>query len=224
MRLDRPALHTRSGSELDAQYGPDSLTARGLALGVPNTGEAGEFPFTRGIDPAGYRDKPWIIGQYAGFGSPSEANARLRALLAQGQTGFSVALDLPTQMGLDSDHPLSIGEVGNVGVAIDTVDDIEALFEGIDLAAIRQIRTTANAIGPIWLALITVMAERRGIAPNDIAILIQNDILKEYFARGTFFLPLFFICFTKFSLTFQRLLFFWRAGAFLRIAINLEKT
>jgi len=189
MRLDRPSRHTRSGSELEGSYGPDSLTARGIETGELSTGEPGEFPFTRGIDPAGYRDKPWIIGQYAGFGSPAEANARLRALLAQGQTGFSVALDLPTQMGLDSDHPLSIGEVGKIGVAIDTVDDLEALFEGIDLASIRQIRTTANAIGPIWLALVTVMAERRGIAPNDIAMLIQNDILKEYFARGTYFLP-----------------------------------
>ena len=189
MRLDRPALHTRSGLELDARFGPDSLAVRGIEPGVPNAGEAGAFPFTRGIDASGYREKPWIMGQYAGFGSAAEANARLRALLAQGQTGFSVALDLPTQMGLDSDHPLSNGEVGKVGVAIDTVDDLEALFEGIDLASIRQIRTTANAIGPIWLALVWVMAERRGIAPNDIAILIQNDILKEYFARGTYFLP-----------------------------------
>jgi methylmalonyl-CoA mutase N-terminal domain/subunit len=129
------------------------------------------------------------MGQYAGFGSADEANARLRALLEQGQTGFSVALDLPTQMGLDSDHPLAAGEVGKVGVAIDTVDDLDALFAGIDLASVRQIRTTANAIGPIWLAMVSVMAETRGIDPNDIAILIQNDILKEYFARGTYFLP-----------------------------------
>lgn len=100
-----------------------------------------------------------------------------------------MALDLPTQMGLDSDHPLCAGEVGKVGVAIDTVDDLEALFAGIDLASVRQIRTTANAIGPIWLALVCVMAERRGLDPNDISILIQNDILKEYFARGTYFLP-----------------------------------
>jgi len=189
MPLDGPPTHTRSGLPLDSQFGPESLVSRGTPDVIAAVGDPGAFPFTRGIESEGYRRKAWIMGQYAGFGSAAEANARLRSLLAQGQTGFSVALDLPTQMGLDSDHPLSAGEVGKVGVAIDTVVDLEALFEGIDLASVRQIRTTANAIGPIWLAMVWVMAERRGIDPNDIAILIQNDILKEYFARGTYFLP-----------------------------------
>jgi methylmalonyl-CoA mutase N-terminal domain/subunit len=141
------------------------------------------------IVPDGYRSNTWIIGQYAGFGSAEDTNQRLRQLLEQGQTGFSVALDLPTQMGYDSDHPLALGEVGKVGVAIDTLADMERLFEGVPLQEIRQIRTTANAIGPIWLAMVVALGERRGFDPAQIRILIQNDVLKEYIARGTFIYP-----------------------------------
>lgn len=180
---------TRSGFALEPFYDQSSLERRGIADIGGWAQEPGQPPYTRGITRDGYRDKPWIIGQYAGFGSAEEANARFRSLLAEGQTGLSVALDLPTQMGLDSDHPLAHGEVGKIGVAIDTIDDLERLFHGIDLAQVRQIRTTANAIGPIWLALVVVLAERQGIDPDSIKILIQNDILKEYYARGTFFLP-----------------------------------
>jgi len=175
---------TTSGARLDVEvvYGPEHQRA-GLEerVGVP-----GSPPFTRGITPDGYRTAPWIMGQYGGFGTAEETNQRLRELIAAGQTGFSVALDLPTQMGLDSDHPLSLGEVGKVGVAIDSLADMERLLDGIDLAAVRQIRTTANAIGHIWLAMVVAVCRRRGIDPGGIRILIQNDVLKEYFARGTY--------------------------------------
>jgi len=136
-----------------------------------------------------YRDRPWIMGQYAGFGSAEQTNARFKELLRQGQTGFSVALDLPTQLGLDSDHPLSRGEVGRVGVAINSLADMEVLFDGIPLEQIRQIRTTANSIGHLWLALNVALAEKKGTDPNSVRILIQNDVLKEYIARGTQIYP-----------------------------------
>jgi len=136
-----------------------------------------------------YLEKPWIMGQYAGFGSAKQTNARFKELLRAGQTGFSVALDLPTQLGLDSDHPHALGEVGRVGVAIDSLADMEVLFDGIPLQGIRQIRTTANSIGHLWLALNVALAEKKGHDPNAVKILIQNDVLKEYIARGTQIYP-----------------------------------
>jgi len=136
-----------------------------------------------------YLEKPWIMGQYAGFGSAEQTNARFKELLRAGQTGFSVALDLPTQLGLDSDHPHALGEVGRVGVAIDSLADMEVLFDGIPLQGIRQIRTTANSIGHLWLALNVALAEKKGHDPNAVKILIQNDVLKEYIARGTQIYP-----------------------------------
>jgi methylmalonyl-CoA mutase N-terminal domain/subunit len=136
-----------------------------------------------------YLDRPWIMGQYAGFGSAEQTNARFKELLRQGQTGFSVALDLPTQLGLDSDHPHARGEVGRVGVAIDSLADMEVLFDGIPLESIRQVRTTANSIGHLWLALNVALAEKKGTDPNAVRILIQNDVLKEYIARGTQIYP-----------------------------------
>jgi methylmalonyl-CoA mutase, N-terminal domain len=146
----------------------------------------GEFPYTRGIaaDP-----QPWIMGQYAGFGSPRQSNARYRALLDAGVTGFSVALDLPTQLGIDSDDPRALGEVGRVGVAIDTLADIDTLLDGIPLEKITQVRTTANSIGYVWAALFTALARRRGVDPNSFGLFIQNDVLKEYIARGTQIFP-----------------------------------
>lgn len=146
----------------------------------------GEYPYTRGIsaDPG-----VWTMGQYAGFGTPAETNARFRSLLDQGLTGFSVALDLPTQMGLDSDHPLARGEVGKVGVAIDTLADIETLMDGIALERITQVRTTANSIGYVWAAMFEALAAKRGVDPNAFGMFIQNDVLKEYFARGTQIFP-----------------------------------
>ena len=146
----------------------------------------GAYPYTRGIsaDPG-----VWTMGQYAGFGTAKETNARFRSLLDQGLTGFSVALDLPTQMGIDSDNPLAAGEVGKVGVAIDSLADIEILMDGIELEKITQVRTTANSIGYIWAAMFEALAEKRGVDPNRFGMFIQNDVLKEYFARGTQIFP-----------------------------------
>lgn len=176
---------TRSGIPLQPVYGSAEMAAAG---GV-EPGPPGRPPYIRGITPLMYRDRPWIMGQYAGFGSAEQTNARFKELLRQGQTGFSVALDLPTQLGLDSDHPLSRGEVGRVGVAINSLADMEVLFEGIPLEQIRQIRTTANSIGHLWLALNVALAEKKGTDPNSVRILIQNDVLKEYIARGTQIYP-----------------------------------
>jgi methylmalonyl-CoA mutase N-terminal domain/subunit len=129
------------------------------------------------------------MGQYAGYGTASETNGRFRALLDAGVTGFSVALDLPTQMGLDSDDPRALGEVGKVGVAIDSLADIEVLMDGIPLERISQVRTTANAIGYIWAAMFVALAEQRSLDPNQFGMFIQNDVLKEYIARGTQIFP-----------------------------------
>jgi len=148
--------------------------------------EPGKYPYTRGInaDPG-----VWTMGQYGGFGTPAETNQRFRMLLDQGLTGFSVALDLPTQLGLDSDDPLSLGEVGRVGVAIDSLRDIEILMDGIPLEKITQVRTTANSIGYIWAAMFIALAEQREMDPNKFGMFIQNDVLKEYIARGTQIFP-----------------------------------
>ena len=159
-----------------------------LRPGPPSAGteRPGEFPYTRGISP---EPAVWIMGQYGGFGTPAETNARFRSLLDAGLTGFSVALDLPTQMGIDSDDPRAAGEVGKVGVAIDTFADIETLMEGIPLERISQVRTTANAIGYVWAAMFIALAEARGVDPNEFGMFIQNDVLKEYIARGTQIFP-----------------------------------
>lgn len=146
----------------------------------------GEFPFTRGVS---NQPKPWIMGQYAGFGTPQESNVRFRTLIDAGVTGFSVAMDLPTQMGIDSDDPKAIGEVGRVGVAIDSLADIEILMDGIPLEQISQVRTTANSIGYVWAALFLALAEKQGVHPNKFGMFIQNDVLKEYIARGTQIFP-----------------------------------
>ncbi|HEV2030422.1 MAG TPA: methylmalonyl-CoA mutase family protein [Candidatus Dormibacteraeota bacterium] len=176
---------TRSGIPLEPVYGEAQVAeARATEPGLP-----GEPPFTRGITRRMYLERPWIMGQYAGFGSAEQTNGRFKELLRQGQTGFSVALDLPTQLGLDSDHPHARGEVGRVGVAIDSLADMELLFDGIPLESIRQIRTTANSIGHLWLALNVAFAEKKGHDPNAVKILIQNDVLKEYIARGTQIYP-----------------------------------
>src|SRR6266576_1752648 len=176
---------TRSGIPLASVYGRAEMAAAGAA--EPEA--PGQPPFTRGITPRMYLEKPWIMGQYAGFGSAEQTNARFKELLRAGQTGFTVAPDLPTQLGLDSDHRLALGEVGRVGVAIDSLADMEVLFDGIPLDGIRQIRTTANSIGHLWLALNVALAEKKGHDPNAVKILIQNDVLKEYIARGTQIYP-----------------------------------
>jgi len=149
----------------------------------------GVYPYTRGIDPLMYRDNLWVMGQYSGFRTAEETNRRIKYLIDKGQTGFSIAMDLPTQLGLDSDHPLATGEVGKVGVAIDSLRDMEILLKDLPFHKIRQIRTTANSIGPIALALFVVVAQKNGIDPAKLRVLIQNDVLKEYTARGTYIFP-----------------------------------
>src|SRR5579875_2706834 len=152
-------------------------------LGFP-----GQFPYTRGIYPTHYRGRLWTMRQYAGFGSAAESNARYRYLLDQGSTGLSVAFDLPTQIGLDSDDPLSCGEVGRVGVAIDSIEDMEALFAGIPLDKVST-SMTINSTAPILLAMYFAVAERRGVSLARLSGTVQNDILKEYIARGTYIYP-----------------------------------
>ena len=151
-------------------------------------GEPGAFPYTRGIHPTGYRGRPWTMRQYAGFGSAEETNRRFRYLLASGQTGLSVAFDLPTQMGYDSDDPMAVGEVGRTGVPIDSVADMEVLLDGIDPGEVST-SMTINATAAILLALYETVARRRGTDPHRLRGTIQNDILKEYIARGTYIFP-----------------------------------
>jgi methylmalonyl-CoA mutase N-terminal domain/subunit len=152
-------------------------------LGFP-----GEFPFTRGIQPTMYRGRLWTMRQYAGFGTAAESNARYRYLLAHGVSGLSVAFDLPTQMGYDSDHPLAQGEVGKVGVAIDSIEDMAVLFDGIPLDKVST-SMTINSTAVVLLALYIGVARRQHVAPATLSGTIQNDILKEYVARGTYIYP-----------------------------------
>src|SRR5476649_799389 len=148
----------------------------------------GEFPFTRGIQKDMYRGKPWTMRQYAGFSTAEESNKRYHYLLSQGTMGLSVAFDLPTQIGYDSDHELSEGEVGKVGVAIDSLQDIEILFDGIKLADITT-SMTINATAPILLAMYIALAKKQGADLRQLSGTVQNDILKEYAARGTYIYP-----------------------------------
>jgi methylmalonyl-CoA mutase N-terminal domain/subunit len=148
----------------------------------------GEFPYTRGIQPTMYRGRLWTMRQYAGFGTAEESNARYRYLLSQGVSGLSVAFDLPTQIGYDSDHALAAGEVGKVGVAIDSLDDMATLFDGIPLDAVST-SMTINATAIILLALYVAVAKRQGVSPRALSGTVQNDILKEYVARGTYIYP-----------------------------------
>lgn len=151
-------------------------------------GRPGEYPFTRGIYPRMYLDRLWTMRQYAGFSTAEESNRRYRYLLAQGQTGLSVAFDLPTQLGLDPDHPMSVGEVGRVGVSIATLEDMERLFEGIPLDQVST-SMTINAPAMMLLALYLLVAEKQGVSWDMVSGTVQNDILKEYFARGTYIYP-----------------------------------
>ena len=151
-------------------------------------GYPGDFPFTRGVQTTMYRGRLWTMRQYAGMGDAEESNKRYRYLLSQGTTGLSVAFDLPTQIGLDSDHPLSAGEVGKVGVAIDSIEDMERLFDGIDLTKIST-SMTINATASILLALYVAVARRKGADIRKLSGTVQNDILKEYIARGTYIYP-----------------------------------
>jgi methylmalonyl-CoA mutase N-terminal domain/subunit len=151
-------------------------------------GEPGAFPFTRGVHPSMYVTRPWTMRQYAGFGTAAESNARYHALLDAGTTGLSVAFDLPTQMGYDSDAPVAHGEVGKVGVAIDSIDDMRTLFDGIPLDKVST-SMTINAPAAVLLLLYQLVAEEQGVAGPDLRGTVQNDILKEYIARGTYIFP-----------------------------------
>ncbi|MGH9069675.1 MAG: acyl-CoA mutase large subunit family protein [Acidimicrobiales bacterium] len=181
---------TGSGIEVKACYWPEDLEGGGATPWDPRTalGEPGEYPFTRGIHPEMYRARHWTMRQYAGFGSAAETNQRFKYLLEAGQTGLSVAFDLPTQMGYDSDHPLASGEVGRVGVAIDTLDDMRTLMGGLPLDRVTT-SMTINATAPILLLLYQLAAEEAGFPAEALSGTVQNDILKEYIARGTYIYP-----------------------------------
>jgi methylmalonyl-CoA mutase N-terminal domain/subunit len=173
-----------SGIELAAVYTPDTTPVDYQS----DLADPGQFPFTRGVQPTMYRGRLWTMRQYAGFGTAAETNARFRHLLAAGQTGLSVAFDLPTQMGIDSDASRAEGEVGRVGVAIDTIEDMHVLLDSIPLDRVST-SMTINATASTLLAMYIVVAEERGIARTAISGTIQNDILKEYIARGTYIYP-----------------------------------
>ncbi|MGD8475143.1 MAG: methylmalonyl-CoA mutase family protein, partial [Anaerolineae bacterium] len=180
----RDEFKTDSGIEIERVYTPDDAPSDyGADLGFP-----GRYPFTRGVQPTMYRGRLWTMRQYAGFGSAAETNARYKYLLEQGQTGLSVAFDLPTQIGYDSDDPLAAGEVGKVGVAISSLEDMERLFEGIPL---EQVSTsmTINAPAAVLLAMYVAVARKQGVSPSRLRGTVQNDILKEYIARGTYIFP-----------------------------------
>jgi methylmalonyl-CoA mutase cobalamin-binding domain/chain len=181
----QPAYRSTSGVEIKAVYRPDDLAGFDPAAQL---GEPGAYPFTRGVHATGYRERLWTMRQYAGFGSAEETNRRFRYLLERGQTGLSVAFDLPTQMGYDSDAVMAAGEVGRVGVPIDTVEDMELLLDGIDLGAVSA-SMTINATAAILLTLYQAVARRHGTDAGRLRGTIQNDILKEYIARGTYIFP-----------------------------------
>jgi len=182
---ERARFSLTSGIEVQPLYDSEDLAG---AAPEESPGYPGEYPFGRGIQPTMYRGRLWTMRQYAGFASAEESNRRYRYLLEQGQTGLSIAFDLPTQVGYDSDHPLARGEVGKVGVPIDTLRDIEVLFKGIPLDKIST-SMTINATAPVLLAMYIALAKKQGVRPEQLDGTIQNDILKEYIARGTYIFP-----------------------------------
>ena len=181
----KSGFHAGSGTEQEFLYTPEDMPGwdYGGKLGYP-----GEYPYTRGIQPTMYRGRLWTMRQYAGFATAEESNIRYKYLMEQGQTGLSVAFDLPTQIGYDSDDPMSEGEVGKVGVAIDSLEDIETLFDGIPLDKVST-SMTINATAGVLLAFYIAAAEKQGVSPDKLDGTIQNDILKEYAARGTYIYP-----------------------------------
>ncbi|HSI87561.1 MAG TPA: methylmalonyl-CoA mutase family protein, partial [Pyrinomonadaceae bacterium] len=181
----RDKFETSSGIELPPAFGPENTEP---VVYSEDLGDAGEFPYTRGVRPNMYRGRFWTMRQYAGFATAKESNERYRYLLSQGTTGLSVAFDLPTQIGLDSDDPLAGGEVGKVGVAIDSLDDMLTLFDGIPLDQVST-SMTINATASTLLCLYLAVARKQGIAFDKVNGTIQNDILKEYIARGTYIYP-----------------------------------
>src|SRR5882757_8978998 len=178
-------FETSSGIELPVDFNPSNIEAVEYDRDL---GDPGEFPYTRGIRRNMYRGRLWTMRQYAGYATAEESNARYKYLLAQGTTGLSVAFDLPTQIGLDSDDPLASGEVGKVGVAIDSLEDMSRLFGGIPLAEVST-SMTINATAAILLCLYLAVARKQGVAFAKVNGTLQNDILKEYIARGTYIYP-----------------------------------
>ncbi|MGP3928014.1 acyl-CoA mutase large subunit family protein [Streptomyces sp. 8N616] len=179
------ARESQSGFPIEPVYGPDALAGWDAA---GQLGEPGAYPFTRGVYPTMYSGRPWTMRQYAGFGTAAESNARYRDLIAHGTMGLSVAFDLPTQMGHDSDAPIAHGEVGKVGVAIDSVEDMRVLFDGIPLDKVST-SMTINAPAALLLLLYQLVAEEQGVPAAQLTGTIQNDVLKEYIARGTYIFP-----------------------------------
>ncbi|RMH00381.1 MAG: methylmalonyl-CoA mutase [Chloroflexi bacterium] len=180
----RPHFETTSGIPIDPIYIPqDPDPDYNEKLGFP-----GEYPYTRGVQPTMYRGRLWTMRQYAGFGTAAESNARYKYLLSQGQTGLSIAFDLPTQIGYDADHPMAMGEVGKVGVSVPSLTDMAILLDGIPLDKV-SISMTINAPAAILLAMVIAIAKRQGVPLNQLRGTIQNDILKEYIARGTYIFP-----------------------------------
>jgi len=175
---------TASGFLVDQVYTPEDIDLDyESSLSYP-----GVYPFTRGIYPTMYRGRVWTMRQYAGFGTAEETNKRYRYLLEQGQTGLSVAFDLPTQIGYDSDHPMAMGEIGKVGVAIDTIEDMQILFDGIPLDRVSTSMTINSTCAQI-LSMYIAIAESQGISRDQLRGTVQNDMLKEYIARGTYIFP-----------------------------------
>src|SRR3954451_15437893 len=179
---DDPRRFTASGIEVKTSY------TREDAKADPDDARPGEFPYTRGVHPDMYRKRTWTMRQYAGYASAKESNERYKYLLKNGSTGLSMAFDLPTQLGLDSDDPRSLGEVGRTGVAIDTLDDIRTAFDGIPLDEV-SVSMTINAPAAVLLLLYELVAEEQGVESKALKGTVQNDILKEYIARGNFIYP-----------------------------------
>jgi len=177
-----------AGDVVEPVYSPADLEAAGFDY-ASHLGFPGEYPYTRGIDPATYRRDVPVVSAYAGFGTPQHSNRRYRELIQLGVQSISVALDLPTQLGFDPDNLMSLGEVGRVGVTIATLHDMEALFDGIPLDTLSHVGSTANSIGPIILAMFIALGEKQGLAPSRYCVALQNDVLKEYVARGTQIFP-----------------------------------
>ena len=180
---------TDTGLEIKRLYDPTDLCQIDFDY-CNDLGFPGEYPFTRGITPTMYRSQPWIIRAYSGFGEPRLCNERFKKILKWGADEIVVAVDLPTQVGYDSDHIMARGEVGRVGVAINSLRDMEILFDGIPLNKMKRVSMLGNSFGPIALALFIALGEKQGLKPSDFVVDLQNDVLKEYVARGTYIFPI----------------------------------
>ena len=185
---ERRSFVTDVGIKVKPLYTPADVAESGVDY-LSDVGFPGEYPFTRGDRAGMYRTEPFVISAYSGFGEATECNQRFRKLLGWGAEQILIALDLPTQCGYDSDHEMATAEVGQVGVALSTLADMEALFEGIAIEKVKRIGTLGNSIGPIVLSMFAAMGERRGLKPAEFTVNLQNDPLKEYIARGTQILP-----------------------------------